>query len=587
MQTCLIDELRKLKESSKEAVEGLDSFDDFKEYMHIHRDLEEIFSSLLIKSSSNSRSQLVLLCGGVGVGKSHIVSHQKNHNRELINKFDIHNDATESLKPQGTAIETLNQVLDEFSDEKLQESHKKLILAINLGTLSNFINSEYQGRYKKLKKYIEDKKILDPIIVDNSYDEKSHFQFLNLTDYHLFTLTKSGPKSDYIKELFTRITQARESNPFYYAYQKNCLYSCAYANGCPVKYNYEFFREDSVQEKLIQLIIEGILKQKLIISTRSLLNFIFDILVSYEMDELLNTGKTHQLENLKIKNFIGNITPTIIFERQDASNILEAFQQLDPLNNRTEELDNLLIRLSTAGDVASIFQKHIMLEHLSYLKQFFTPDLFEALNRNKVLRENLSKLFVRLYMFCPTEERSTLDDPTYRRYVQDLFFSNIEDKNQLQPIYTDVKEAIYKWHGECEKNHISLLLSKQQLKYRVIQQLELAPHVSDLQIREVGELDKFIPIILLKFKKKGRDSSIIEIPIDFSLYQLLLRVKDGYKANKKDKNNFVNFVQFMEKVIALGKQDRELIFEEKNCQDQVKFKLIYDEEFENYKFERV
>ena len=587
MQTCLIDELRKLKESSKEAVEGLDSFDDFKEYMHIHRDVEEIFSNFLIQSASNSKSQLVLLCGGVGVGKSHIVSHQKNHNPELISKFDLHNDATESFKPKGTAMETLNQVLDDFSDEKLQRSHKKLILAINLGTLSNFINSQYHGRFKKLKEYVEDKKILDPIIMDNSYDEESHFQFLNLTDYHLFSLTKNGPKSDYIKELFTRITQARESNPFYYAYQKSCLCSCAYANSCPVKFNYELFREDSVQEKLIQLIIEGILKQKLIISTRSLLNFIFDILVSSEMDELLSTGKTHSLENLKIENFIRNITPTIIFEQQDASNILEAFHHLDPLNTRTEELDNLLIRLSTAGDIASIFQKHIMLERLSYLKQFFTPDLFKALKHNKVLRENLSKLFVRLYKFCPTEERTALEDPTYRRYVQDLFYSNIEDKYQLQPIYTDVKEAIYKWHGECEKNYISLLLSKQQLNYRVIQQLELAAHVSDLQIRNEEELDKFIPIILLKFKKKGREGSIIEIPIDFSLYQLLLRVKDGYKANKKDKNNFINFVQFIEKVMALGKQDKELIFEEKNCQDHAKFKLIYDEEFENYKFERV
>lgn len=586
MQTCLIDELRKLKESSKEAVEG-DSFNDFKEYMHIHRDVEEIFSNLLIQSASNSKSQLVMLCGGVGVGKSHIISHQKNHNPELICKFDLHNDATESFNPQGTAIETLNQVLDEFSDENLHGSHKKLILAINLGTLSNFINSEYHGRFKKLKEYVEDKRILDPIIMDNSYDEESYFQFINLTDYHLFSLTKNGPKSNYIKELFTKITQAHESNLFYSAYQKGCLFSCAHANSCPVKFNYELFREDSVQDKIIQLTIEGIIKQKLIISTRSLLNFIFDILVSPEMDELLNTRKNHMLDNFDIEFFIRNFIPTIIFEQQDASNILEAFHKLDPLNTRTEELDNLLIRVSSAGDIAYIFQKYIMLDCLPYLKLIITSDLFESSKKNRELREKLSKLFVRLYKFCPTEERSALEDPTYWRFVQDLYISNIEDRNQLQPIYNDVKEAIYKWYGECEKNHICLLLSKQQLNYRVIQQLELVAHVSDLQIREEEELEKFIPLILLKFKKKGRENSIIEIPVDFSLYQLLLRVKGGYKANKKDKNNFINFVQFIEKVMAFGKQDKELIFKEKNCQDHDKFKLIYDEEFENYKFERV
>ena len=38
---CLIQELSKLKESSKEAVEGLNTFSKFKTYMHVNRDVQD------------------------------------------------------------------------------------------------------------------------------------------------------------------------------------------------------------------------------------------------------------------------------------------------------------------------------------------------------------------------------------------------------------------------------------------------------------------------------------------------------------------------------------------------------------------
>ena len=50
---CLIDELKKLKESSKEAVENITSFSDFKRYMHVKRYVQDELFRIIEKPLQN------------------------------------------------------------------------------------------------------------------------------------------------------------------------------------------------------------------------------------------------------------------------------------------------------------------------------------------------------------------------------------------------------------------------------------------------------------------------------------------------------------------------------------------------------
>ena len=56
---CLINELRKLKESSKEAVESLDEFTKFKQYMHVKRNVEDELLQLVQKVKNSPFRQLI------------------------------------------------------------------------------------------------------------------------------------------------------------------------------------------------------------------------------------------------------------------------------------------------------------------------------------------------------------------------------------------------------------------------------------------------------------------------------------------------------------------------------------------------
>ena len=57
---CLIDELKKLKESSKEAVENITNFSEFKKYMHVKRNVQDELFNII----DNMLGLLLLMLAG-------------------------------------------------------------------------------------------------------------------------------------------------------------------------------------------------------------------------------------------------------------------------------------------------------------------------------------------------------------------------------------------------------------------------------------------------------------------------------------------------------------------------------------------
>ena len=87
----------------------------------------------------------------------------------------------------------------------------------------------------------------------------------------------------------------------------------------------------------------------------------------------------------------------------------------------------------------------------------------------------------------------------------------------------------------------------------------------------------------IRYKGENLDSSC-SIDIDYSLYELLIRVRNGYRPNKKDKNHFIKFIEFINKIECSGSQNSQLTFTEKNREENKKYRLEFDEEFEIYRF---
>ncbi|WP_347861078.1 DNA phosphorothioation-dependent restriction protein DptF [Salimicrobium sp. PL1-032A] len=198
-QSYLLKELRRLQESSQEAVDSPEDFSELKDYMHVDRqiqiDLEEILSS----EQKTDGPSLVLLSGSVGDGKSHLLSYLNNREDNLLEGYRIYNDATESFDPQKSAVETLTEELDSFSDQKIDSAEDRVIIAINLGILNKFLEADHgEKSFNKLKEFINNSHVFEADIQEK-YSERP-FHIMSFSDYQPFELTEEGPAPHFLSQ---------------------------------------------------------------------------------------------------------------------------------------------------------------------------------------------------------------------------------------------------------------------------------------------------------------------------------------------------------------------------------------------------
>ena len=94
-QKCLVSTLTKLRESSKDAVVSADFSDAYTMYMHVDRPVQDKFVSIIQNTYDSPNAVLILLCGSVGDGKSHMLSYCKEMYPDIV---------PEDLQIQGVAV---------------------------------------------------------------------------------------------------------------------------------------------------------------------------------------------------------------------------------------------------------------------------------------------------------------------------------------------------------------------------------------------------------------------------------------------------------------------------------------------------
>lgn len=573
----LLEELKKLRESSKYAVaQGTYSnLNGFKKYLHIEREVEKKLKNIILKASECDFSQLLLVCGNVGDGKSHILSHLHDALGNVIEQFTIHNDATEAHNPNESSNETLYKLLQGFRDVALESTKDKIILAINLGTLSKFIE-EYAEEFSLLRSYISNNKILDTDLVhDDGFDAASHFHHVNFTDYHMYSLTEHGPVSPVISELLEKIVANHESNSIYKAYLQ---YKEKAANKvyCPIQYNYEFLFEKRNRDLITQLIIKAIIKGKEIVSLRTLLNYIYDILVPVSLSTISEGDYQGRIEKMSSREFISNLMPNYLFEHPELSSLFDKIEKLDPCTHRHAITDEVLLTLINSDHAVKIFSK--------YIAESYFKTIEVKLSDITLKKPDLSKLFIRLNYFSNYFEQEYLKDADYDEYLVWLFHYNNHNRDFIRKIYGLVEHAARNWNGDPKSNgKVIINVGRKQTKYRVFKDFEVIPDVNFTTPKNDIVIHKFTQEFALGFKiNNERDT--LKIHVDFSLFKVLKMISQGYRPNKKDNNNYVYFVNAVNTLISQNNNKASLYIDEVNIGKPVDYKFSKDT-FSGYKFQ--
>ena len=568
----LLNELSKLNISSAESVESEGDLTRFKNYIHVDRSIQYEFIEEIQRVVEEDSSHLVMLCGSVGDGKSHLLAYLKTKHPELYNKFTIHGDATESHFTQKNAEDTLAEVLSSFDDENIDSSFEKFILAINLGVLNNFLESDYcNERYTRLKQIIEDANIFDSDIISHNIIQDK-VSFITFSDYNLFELTgdydTNYVSSDYISSLICKITDDDYyNNPFYRAYRmdKESEYNH------PIIYNYEMLCDEDVQKVLIEYIIRIFVEYKKIISTRDLLNFIYELIVP---SEFIKYDK-----NDPISDFVDYLLPNMLFNNPYRSSLLNLLSQYDPTLSRSEKLDKFIIKFNISHDLNDILDEYYNTSKLGFLNSYFDEysNLYECGDSEK---NELIVTLIRFALFYGKSNfKSIFHDENYLTYLRYLYAYNIQNHSQYHDLFSQVKEAIFNLKGSVKKGYVCI---DELESFKVSKELKLKYYSDSFDVAYEDKLaNRFKTSIKVIFSASQGEKKSLEV--DFPLYSAICKLNDGYKPNKVEKENLVLFDEFINNLINETSSDDLIV---RNIDLNVDFVFEYAEDFNRFTFER-
>ena len=578
MDCAFIKELSKLRKLSMEAVENTASFTSFKRYLHVVRPVEEELRTLLRRVNQENKKCLVLLCGSAGDGKSHLMSYLRHADPEgLLNSFELCNDATESSAPELTSIDTLYNKLAPFNDENYQinDGHK-MILAINLGTLNNFIESDKGKAFTKLKKYVEDNQIFSSYTQQDIYNSDSVFQHISFADYQVFTLKENGVGTEFLNALIEKVFCKTEDNPFYQAYKK--AGSCSLSQRCPVRHNYEFLSEPKHQQEVIKKIIEVVVKDKAIVSTRDVLNLLYDIIVPPDFDDSAIVCSVPEVDYLK--KYIQYSTPMLMYEYDDISPLINAMRKHDVLKERQDQMDADATKFHTLENIEEAITDAIAETPYARLKDNTKID--DLGGRKPDLKKLVYRFIVRTKKF-KGDYPTSVQEELLSEYINYLYYRHSGKEKQLKKLYESTKKAAMNWDGQFNSfNSDYICIDDSNERFWVIEQLPI--HATyESKKTDIDEVLRFSTNVKLRFKKSsGNDTEKAEIDMDYALFEMISAMREGYRPTVQDKNKHADFVSFVQRLIEFGNKGTRIELLPKDHAND--YRIVFEKNDFDYEF---
>lgn len=520
--TELIKALRRLSQGSRQSVQSGQELDEFDKYMHVDRPIDKAVKDAMgdIRQESGG---IVFIVGSAGDGKSHMISALKGEYPD----FEFRNDASESPWPKVGSIEALKIFLSDFKDATLHTTGSRMLVAINMGKLSAFIDDpQVQADFSEIVACA--KTLFDE---DNlRHDETGRVKIISFANYQIFELFPEQKEAEYpvdslfIRAVLDKITRKTSGNIFRRAFEASAPVGDDFD---PCYLNYQLLCIPEIQDAIVKITIEAIIRFKLILTPRELFDFIYRIIVP---DTVANFSPS--------KDFFRSLLPNVLFAGGE-NKILKYLALLDPLKHGSIAHNDYLSELFTSVEIPEE-------RCFTSLKGKLHPQFFGILgeyyrnNRNNV--EDISKLLFRLKHLLQYHSESD----EYRAFLKILCGYYDNDEDRLFPLYETVQRSIPHFYGSYTDKPDVIPLNIQGREYKMFvscDNLKPDPHASipfntDNRNRFVVEIDT-----------QWKVNTPVALKIEYQLYEYLCRIQKGKLAQKDDRNHNLSFSEFINKLV--------------------------------------
>ncbi|WP_320186895.1 DNA phosphorothioation-dependent restriction protein DptF [Macrococcoides caseolyticum] len=497
-----VDMIQFLSATSKESIVNTEEFNKFNRYMHVERNIQNVLEAELEAMKYKDKA-LVFLVGSVGDGKSHLISYLNSVRSDLFEGVEIYNDATESDNPHKTAVETLSNKLGGYFSGK----YKKMIIAINIGMLHNLLTYLVKNDLlSNLIHIIEDSKIFSSEGMEDIIYRSEDVRFISFLKEEIYTVKDGNIESEFYNNILSKVFTQSEENPFYAAFVKDD----GDKREEPIYINYRLLLNPRVQATIRFLLIKIQIENKRILTTRSVLNFLYDIIVP----------ETNAKNN-------DSYLPTLLFENHERSQVLKSIAEQDPLLTQSTLLDQLNIDLYNAIDFEKQCKDILGESFYSEVEPIIL--LIKGLDKHKRKFEMIIRLHF-LYDF------SNYGTEHYLSFIR--LYDAIDKSNKAKKeVYSKLLKALYAWNGSPQDNYIYSDSIKPNSK--LLLGLNIKPKILSIESSRNMTIDVKMDI----------NDNIYQLNIDYNLFNLLEKIDEGYILKETDKEGAVMFSKFIEDIL--------------------------------------
>lgn len=481
--------------------------------LYVEMPIEKEFFSLLEKISPDSK-KVIFLCGSSGDGKSELMLKAKQRFAQPYIHF--HLDATHSFEPHTNAIVTLDRLFDAF-----EQGNHSLVIGINIGMLGNYAEDAAQSLIKKkLKKYLE--------LKENS----DNFKFINFEDYPKFEITQNGYVSEFITKILNKI--ASPSSRIYQLYQQDKLQGLGGLDHHKFV-NYEMLCNEKIQEVLVELFLKIRLFRNQFITARTFLDLVYELI----------TKKDYLFNNL--------------FSCHE-NEILEKAIEFDPSRLRTKTIDRFIIsyELNSLPDefkkfkasLASEFMIKELTDSSAYIRLFYILKFLDLGNNyHQKFTDDFSENLLMNYL--DVYRHHTYYDASKSRFILRNFYN--------KELVSAIRSYINKKAPYLDDDQFLIV---EYDSYKIISHLKISPDFSEIEKNRSQKGKGYFTVHLrIKDFSEHQSDPIVKFNIDINLYELLSRLKAGYRPNKNDRSVVVVLNEIVNRLLHFANQSNQLNFQ--------------------------
>lgn len=530
MRNSLLNQLKALCHGSQEAVQSGTHFSELDKYLHVNRPIDnevcDHMDDILRKGGG-----ILLLVGSAGDGKSHMISYLKSI--EKYKDFVFYNDATEGCSPQISAVDTLKFALRDYRNATLNETTSKTVLAVNIGKLQDLVeDDEFREGFAEL--YI----IADAIANNDAFYSHPSIKVVSFAHRQAFELILDEDldypvKSDFMAEILSRITQPLLSNPFYKAYLETKATSGTHDVHEVIAMNYRLLMHENIRKAIVNLIIESIVRFKLVLTPREFLDFIYCILVPPRWSKY---GRR--------SDFFTSQLPSLLFDPHGGK-IQQAISKLDPLKYSSLLHDNELSKFYASFEFdrncinSELLDHDIVDYYTSTLSQLYNASSGQSEKNNK---GNIAVLIFKLNRLLEYQSYSE----AYKKFLKDITGYYASQAAVLREINEMVKMSVPRLYGSYIDEPDFVPLNLQGSNYKIFTSLQIPD--ADIKPREPFNVD--YPFIFDMYFNTEWDFDTEQIPlkIDFQLYEHMYELRRGKLSSHFDGEKNLQFSNFVRKL---------------------------------------